>query len=1147
MGDSPPTNIPDPHPTDLTPAPPPEEVITFNDGAALGEAQDGEVGEMQNGEFGDEVEVCDDVVEPSDGLEVDDGAELGGEIQHDEVEQEVDEGTENDDEHGGEVEYAEVVDGEEILEDEEFVEGEEVVDGEEFVQDEELGEDEYDGQVESGEVAEEPYQNGHGENGEDYEDPEQYEQQHEYEEELSQDNLMENAEPEHGEHDEHVEHDQDYEPPGHEEEPTQDDLMGNEEPEHDGYDEDYQVPEHGGEHHEEDEQLEYEDELDQGEPDQDEGFEHHEHEEGHEEDYEDPEQDDLMEGEHLDEHEEELEHDGQPEQDVIMEDENPEPEKELEHEEQPGQDGLVEGEDLELEEGLVHEEDSEVTETLYDEHGDPQQDEPDMQDGQQILNEEAEQAELMDEFEILGDGREQNEPQQPNDLDIEDLFNDETQVDDPQENIGDLDTLMNDLQDNVEDPETQMEDLEDNAEGMGNRMEGIQTTSHGQASHRAAAIIPEVPTTPEPRPTTSTAQNQINDQIVENEDSDSLFMPYDRLPSPPPNFFTKPSKSSRQSKKSSRGSEKSSRRSEKSARRPERPATPGPSSRPSQPLNLSFEPSGLPRDSNRHSDYNPLTRPSTMTPPTIPSKPPASLFARIREMQQKKEQSKLAAAKAPSFAGPSSNEQPTYLSRILSRQPLHQQSGAAILAADPDDDKKVNAAARAKFQKDKNHYDALRKSRGGRLDFADEIKWMKISDAEELRLRKRKRDREMDSQEDDGFRIRPAPSMSFDTNTLENDWDEDVRTNFGEGPSSASQPASSPPSGRVFQSLAEAEIESMRVALQAEGDARPSKKKKKGARKSKDGKDSRDKTKAGVRKSTKEKKAAENASRMKASLLKSDVFHQQADEDVPEQPTFKARNKAGALKELIASVPIEHQKTARDDTAALLRATKDFDGKGSCKADGNGMWKIRGMSTSLKHYQVMGTAFMRRRENDLHEPRGGLMADQMGLGKTLMTLANIVNGRGNGDQDCKTTLLVASPALITQWQREINLHTDCGLNYMKYTSGNRVESNQVSKILEQNDIVLTTYHEICRSYPKNSPPRELETVEQKVEWWRKVYEEKRGPLHRMMVSIFSSLLRLEGNHFVQCYLPITSSIELYWMRPSPSRITLAELQWVAVL
>ena len=44
------------------------------------------------------------------------------------------------------------------------------------------------------------------------------------------------------------------------------------------------------------------------------------------------------------------------------------------------------------------------------------------------------------------------------------------------------------------------------------------------------------------------------------------------------------------------------------------------------------------------------------------------------------------------------------------------------------------------------------------------------------------------------------------------------------------------------------------------------------------------------------------------------------------------------------------------------------------------------MKTSLKAYQVLGSAFMRRRENALEEPKGGLVADQMGLGKTLMML-----------------------------------------------------------------------------------------------------------------------------------------------------------------
>lgn len=41
-----------------------------------------------------------------------------------------------------------------------------------------------------------------------------------------------------------------------------------------------------------------------------------------------------------------------------------------------------------------------------------------------------------------------------------------------------------------------------------------------------------------------------------------------------------------------------------------------------------------------------------------------------------------------------------------------------------------------------------------------------------------------------------------------------------------------------------------------------------------------------------------------------------------------------------------------------------------------------------------------------------------------MTLANIVNGRpSRSDPGPKTTLIVATPALITQWMGEINRHT----------------------------------------------------------------------------------------------------------------------------
>ena len=501
-----------------------------------------------------------------------------------------------------------------------------------------------------------------------------------------------------------------------------------------------------------------------------------------------------------------------------------------------------------------------------------------------------------------------------------------------------------------------------------------------------------------------------------------------------------------------------------------------------------------------------------MAPPPAPDvrptgKPSRAFFDRIRNAKQKKQQEGLPTGNpAPPPAAQPSSSGTSYLDEILSRRPGGQQPVNATVSADNDYDK-ADKAACAKFNKDKSHYEELRRKNGGKLGFADDIMWMKIKAAEETRLRKRKRDMEMEMEANGGrSEIFTAPSISGNYGGYNS---QSIALDAG---SVGRSPASSPAyPDRVFQSFQDAELQSMEVALQVKNDAPPSKKRK-GARMPKEGNDvssgkgrggpkgSKSK-KSGTRKSAKDKKDMEKASRMKASLLHSDVFRQQADEDAPEQPTFTSRNKADALKELLASVPIEHQRTAKDDSNALSRAARDFDGRGSCRADGNGMWKIRGMQTSLKHYQVMGTAFMRRRENDKNEPRGGLMADQMGLGKTLMTLANIVNGRGNGDQDCKATLLVASPALITQWQREIELHTDCGLNFMRYTSGNRIESNTLFDVLRQHDIVLTTYHEVCRGYPKNDPPIECQTAEQKIEWWKRTYEKERGPLHRMMVRI----------------------------------------------
>ena len=392
-----------------------------------------------------------------------------------------------------------------------------------------------------------------------------------------------------------------------------------------------------------------------------------------------------------------------------------------------------------------------------------------------------------------------------------------------------------------------------------------------------------------------------------------------------------------------------------------------------------------------------------MAPPACPAPPRKkmpglSVFGAIKKMQKRRQEQKLVASRQASTYQTTANlDNEAYLEAVMLGQP----SSTAVPAIDQDDFADKQAAR--DYEKQKRHYDEI-KRKNGTLSFKQDVEWMKIRGAETARKRKRLRDiekaREENEDEPDLFLEFHLPT----NNEQEEESDNDFCFEDSE-PRKRRRPM--PTKEEKQMTIQDAEMQSMRVALEAEGDL-PRKKKKRdaagddvqGSATSGRGKDSKGKSigkprkpRSGPKKPTKSrggkssrKEVVEHAVKQATSLFNADVFQQQAGANAAEQPTFRSRVKADALKELIASVPLDDQKKARGDMAMLLAATKDFDGKGSVKADGCGLWKVTGMSTSLKPYQVLGTAFMRRRENATEEPRGGLMADQMGLGKTLMML-----------------------------------------------------------------------------------------------------------------------------------------------------------------
>ncbi|KAL9089450.1 MAG: hypothetical protein Q9165_005771 [Trypethelium subeluteriae] len=216
-------------------------------------------------------------------------------------------------------------------------------------------------------------------------------------------------------------------------------------------------------------------------------------------------------------------------------------------------------------------------------------------------------------------------------------------------------------------------------------------------------------------------------------------------------------------------------------------------------------------------------------------------------------------------------------------------------------------------------------------------------------------------------------------------------------------------------------------------------------------------------------------------------------------PELTRGNKAEALKALIASVPEEDRRSANLDKRQILDASKMLGhSRGLCRTDGKGGWALKGFNGSLKHHQVLGAAWMLERETQTAgEPYGGLCADEMGFGKTIMMIANMIANKAPADQRCKTTLIVATPGLVTQWMNEITTFAlpDAIPIVVRYSRENQYSGPGASKLLQNADVILTTYQMVLKSYPKYEPPAEIVSPQEKQEWWKDHYAQNRGFFH----------------------------------------------------
>jgi SNF2 family DNA or RNA helicase len=148
--------------------------------------------------------------------------------------------------------------------------------------------------------------------------------------------------------------------------------------------------------------------------------------------------------------------------------------------------------------------------------------------------------------------------------------------------------------------------------------------------------------------------------------------------------------------------------------------------------------------------------------------------------------------------------------------------------------------------------------------------------------------------------------------------------------------------------------------------------------------------------------------------------------EAPSMGTISAKTHKAQFDQLKAQIPPDcDMRRASSQVKDLEEAKKVFGFKRISAVNRN--FLLKGMRTALFPYQMTLVAWMAKRECGDCTPFGGIVGDEMGMGKTVVSLF-LIDGNPPSQEEiedhCRATLVVVPNAAIAkQWQAEAEAHS----------------------------------------------------------------------------------------------------------------------------